>query len=52
MGPSETIHLEREGAVAWITIDRPERFNSLDVEAARDFRRAGMGAAKQRDHDP
>ncbi len=31
-----------EGAVGVITIDRKERFNSLDVETARDLRRAGL----------
>jgi 2-(1,2-epoxy-1,2-dihydrophenyl)acetyl-CoA isomerase len=40
------IRLEREGAVAVITIDRPERFNSLDVETAQDLRRAGLQAAR------
>lgn len=46
MARTETIHLEREAAIAWITIDRPDRFNSLDVEAARDFRRAGLQCAR------
>ena len=31
----------RDGAVGLITIDRRERFNSLDVETAQDFRKAG-----------
>ena len=31
-----------EGAVGVITIDRKERFNSLDVETARDLRKAGI----------
>jgi len=40
------IHVEDRGAVRVITIDRPERFNSMDVETARDFRRAGLQAAR------
>lgn len=31
-----------EGAVGVITIDRKERFNSLDVDTARDLRKAGL----------
>ena len=31
-----------EGPVGFITIDRKERFNSLDVETARDLRKAGL----------
>jgi 2-(1,2-epoxy-1,2-dihydrophenyl)acetyl-CoA isomerase len=41
------IRVERDGAVGLITIDRPERFNSLDVETARDFRRAGLSLARE-----
>jgi 2-(1,2-epoxy-1,2-dihydrophenyl)acetyl-CoA isomerase len=40
------IRVEREGGVGVITIDRPERFNSLDVETAQDFRKAGLGLAR------
>jgi 2-(1,2-epoxy-1,2-dihydrophenyl)acetyl-CoA isomerase len=40
------IRMEREGAVGVITIDRRERFNSLDVETAQDFRKAGLGFAR------
>jgi 2-(1,2-epoxy-1,2-dihydrophenyl)acetyl-CoA isomerase len=40
------IRMEREGAVGLITIDRRERFNSLDVETAQDFRKAGLGFAR------
>jgi 2-(1,2-epoxy-1,2-dihydrophenyl)acetyl-CoA isomerase len=32
--------------VGWITIDRPERFNALDVTTARDLRRAGLRLAR------
>jgi 2-(1,2-epoxy-1,2-dihydrophenyl)acetyl-CoA isomerase len=31
-----------DNAVGYLTIDRPARFNSLDVETARDLRRAGL----------
>jgi 2-(1,2-epoxy-1,2-dihydrophenyl)acetyl-CoA isomerase len=40
------IRMEREGAVGVITIHRRERFNSLDVETAQDFRKAGLGFAR------
>lgn len=33
---------EVEGAVGIITIDRPEQFNSLDVETSRDLRKASV----------
>ena len=46
MGNVETVRLEHEAGLAWITIQRPERFNSLDVETARDFRRAGLQCAR------
>ena len=35
-----------EDAVGTITIDRREHFNSLDVETARDFRKAGLRFAR------
>lgn len=41
------IRIERDGAVGVITIDRPERFNSLDVRTAQDFRRAGLQLARE-----
>jgi 2-(1,2-epoxy-1,2-dihydrophenyl)acetyl-CoA isomerase len=34
--------MEREGAVGIITLDRPERFNSLDVATAQELRKAGL----------
>ncbi|MGZ8831357.1 MAG: enoyl-CoA hydratase/isomerase family protein [Thermoanaerobaculia bacterium] len=40
------IRVQVENSVATITIDRPERFNSLDVETARDLRRAALGVAR------
>lgn len=36
------IRTEVDGAVGVITIDRATRFNSLDVETARDLRKAGL----------
>ena len=44
---SETnIRTRIDGGVGIITIDRPERFNSMDVATARDFRRAGLQLAR------
>jgi len=40
------IRIDRDGAVGVITIDRVARFNSLDVETARDLRRAGLQMAR------
>jgi 2-(1,2-epoxy-1,2-dihydrophenyl)acetyl-CoA isomerase len=40
------IRVEREGGIGTITIDRPARFNSLDVRTAQDFRRAGLQLAR------
>jgi 2-(1,2-epoxy-1,2-dihydrophenyl)acetyl-CoA isomerase len=40
------IRVERVGGVAVITIDRRERFNSLDVETAQELRRAGLQCAR------
>jgi len=37
---------ELRGPVGWITIARPERFNSLDVSTARDLRRAALRLAR------
>lgn len=41
--------MERNDAVGVITIDRPERFNSLDVRTAQDFRKAGLQYARDAD---
>jgi 2-(1,2-epoxy-1,2-dihydrophenyl)acetyl-CoA isomerase len=38
--------MERDGALGIITIDRRERFNSLDVATARDLRKAGLQYAR------
>jgi 2-(1,2-epoxy-1,2-dihydrophenyl)acetyl-CoA isomerase len=40
------ISIDIDGAVGTITIDRPQRFNSLDVETARDLRKAGLQLAR------
>jgi 2-(1,2-epoxy-1,2-dihydrophenyl)acetyl-CoA isomerase len=44
--PETHIRVEREGPVGVITIDRPARFNSLDVRTAQDLRRAGLQLAR------
>jgi len=49
MGAMKHIRIERRGAVGILTIDRRERLNSLDVETAQDFRRAGLQLARDRD---
>lgn len=41
--------MTRDGGVGIITIARPERFNSMDVATARDFRRAGLQFARATD---
>src|SRR6187397_1272292 len=40
------IRLDYGGAVGVITIDRQDRFNSLDVATAQDLRRAGLQMAR------
>jgi 2-(1,2-epoxy-1,2-dihydrophenyl)acetyl-CoA isomerase len=40
------IHMERDDGIGIITIDRPARFNSMDVKTAQDFRRAGLQYAR------
>jgi len=35
-----------DAGIGFITIDRPERFNSLDVRTAQDLRRAGLAMAR------
>jgi 2-(1,2-epoxy-1,2-dihydrophenyl)acetyl-CoA isomerase len=49
MGAMKHIRVERNGAVGVLTIDRRERLNSLDVETAQDFRRAGLQLARDRE---
>lgn len=45
----EHIRMERDGAVGIITIDRRDRFNSLDVGTAQEFRKAGLQFARADD---
>ena len=40
------IRMQRDGAIGSITIDRPQRLNSMDVRTAQDFRRAGLQFAR------
>ena len=40
------IKVERDDGVGIITIDRTERFNSLDVATAQDLRKAGLQLAR------
>jgi 2-(1,2-epoxy-1,2-dihydrophenyl)acetyl-CoA isomerase len=40
------VHMVRTGQVGVITIDRPARFNSLDVRTAQELRRAGLQYAR------
>jgi len=42
----EHIKITRDGAVGFITIDRRERFNSMDVDTAQEFRKAGLQLAR------
>ncbi|MGB5811263.1 MAG: enoyl-CoA hydratase-related protein [Polyangiales bacterium] len=49
MATGSHIRVEREGPVGILTIDRREKFNSLDVETARDFRRAGLQLARDKE---
>jgi 2-(1,2-epoxy-1,2-dihydrophenyl)acetyl-CoA isomerase len=45
----EHIRMERVDGIGFITLDRPARFNSLDVRTAQDFRRAGLQYARDDD---
>ncbi len=40
------IRIEREGAVGTLVMERRERFNAMDCEMARDFRKAGLSLAR------
>jgi 2-(1,2-epoxy-1,2-dihydrophenyl)acetyl-CoA isomerase len=40
------IRTQRDGALGILTIDRPQRFNSLDVETAQDLRKAALQLAR------
>jgi len=43
------IRIDRDGDVATLSIARRHRFNSLDVDTARDLRRAGLQLARDRE---
>lgn len=43
---SPHIRVTHDGGVGVLTIDRPARFNSLDVQTARDLRKAGLQLAR------
>jgi 2-(1,2-epoxy-1,2-dihydrophenyl)acetyl-CoA isomerase len=43
------IHTRIEDGIGYLTIDRRERFNSLDVETARDLRHAALTLARSDD---
>ena len=45
----EHIRMTRDGAVGFITIDRRDRFNSMDVATAQEFRKAGLQFARAED---
>jgi 2-(1,2-epoxy-1,2-dihydrophenyl)acetyl-CoA isomerase len=45
---SDVIVTERHDAVGVIKINRPHRFNSMDVETARAFRKAGLQLARDK----
>ena len=42
------IRIEVDAGVGVLSIDRPDRFNSLDVETAQDLRKAGLQLARDR----
>jgi len=46
MGEMPNIRMEQREAVGIITMDRPERFNALDVQMARDLRKAALQFAR------
>lgn len=43
------IRIERADGIGFLTIARRERFNSMDVETAQDFRKAGLELARDRE---
>ncbi len=46
MSAPSHIRVERDGAVGLLLMDRPERFNALDVRMAQDLRAAGLKLAR------
>jgi 2-(1,2-epoxy-1,2-dihydrophenyl)acetyl-CoA isomerase len=43
---TDYIRIEKDGAVGHLVMDRPDRFNSMDVTMARDLRAAGLKLAR------
>jgi 2-(1,2-epoxy-1,2-dihydrophenyl)acetyl-CoA isomerase len=43
---ASSIRIERDGGLGILLMDRPERFNALDVAMARDLRAAGLQLAR------
>jgi 2-(1,2-epoxy-1,2-dihydrophenyl)acetyl-CoA isomerase len=46
MAGASHIRIEKDGAVGLLLMDRPERFNALDVKMAQDLRAAGLKLAR------
>jgi 2-(1,2-epoxy-1,2-dihydrophenyl)acetyl-CoA isomerase len=46
MAETSHIRIEKDGAVGLLLMDRPERFNALDVRMAQDLRAAGLRLAR------
>jgi 2-(1,2-epoxy-1,2-dihydrophenyl)acetyl-CoA isomerase len=46
MPERSAIRVEKDGAVGLLLLDRPERFNALDVRMAQDLRAAGLKLAR------
>jgi 2-(1,2-epoxy-1,2-dihydrophenyl)acetyl-CoA isomerase len=46
MGAPSHVRVERDGPVGVLLMDRPERFNALDVRMAQDLRAAGLRLAR------
>ncbi|HTN51824.1 MAG TPA: enoyl-CoA hydratase-related protein [Anaeromyxobacter sp.] len=46
MSDGSHIRIERDGAVGHLVMDRPDRFNSMDVRMAQDLRAAGLKLAR------
>jgi 2-(1,2-epoxy-1,2-dihydrophenyl)acetyl-CoA isomerase len=46
MAGASHIRVEKDGAVGLLLMDRPERFNALDVRMAQDLRAAGLKLAR------
>ncbi|HEY6100868.1 MAG TPA: enoyl-CoA hydratase-related protein [Anaeromyxobacter sp.] len=46
MAGGSSIRVDKDGAVGLLLMDRPERFNALDVRMAQDLRAAGLKLAR------